>query len=97
MLVVDDDTAVRELLAEGLESFGYPSVTASGIEEAFEIVKDEPLRLVLSDIDMPGGDGIQLLKRIKDYDPSLDVIMVTGADRRRTPRSRPSARVRATT
>jgi response regulator RpfG family c-di-GMP phosphodiesterase len=79
VLVVDDDTAVRELLAEGLESFGYPSITASGIDEAFEIVKEEPLRLVLSDIDMPGGDGIQLLKRIKSHDPSLDVIMVTGA------------------
>jgi response regulator RpfG family c-di-GMP phosphodiesterase len=79
VLVVDDDQAVRELLAEGLEAFGYPAVTASGIDEAFEIVKHEPLRLVLSDIDMPGGDGMQLLNRIKRYDPDLDVIMVTGA------------------
>jgi response regulator RpfG family c-di-GMP phosphodiesterase len=79
VLVVDDDAAVRELLADGLETFGYPSVTAGGIDEAFEIVKAEPLRLVLSDIDMPGGDGMQLLKRIKSHDPGLDVIMVTGA------------------
>ena len=54
-------------------------MTASGIDEAFEIVKDGPLRLVLSDIDMPGGDSIELLKRIKEHDPRLDVIMVTGA------------------
>jgi response regulator RpfG family c-di-GMP phosphodiesterase len=79
VLVVDDDQAVRELLADGLEAFGYPAVTASGIDEAFEIVRREPLRLVLSDIDMPGGDGIELLNRIKRYDPQLDVIMVTGA------------------
>ncbi len=79
VLVVDDDLAVRELLVEGLESFGYPLLTASGIDEAFEIVKREPLRLVLSDIDMPGGDGLQLLERIKRYAPALDVIMVTGA------------------
>ncbi len=79
VLVVDDDTAVRELLVEGLETFGYPSVTAGGIDEAFEIVTREPIRLVLSDIDMPGGDGLQLLKRIKEYDAGLDVIMVTGA------------------
>jgi len=79
VLVVDDDQAVRELLAEGLDAFGFPAVTASGIDEAFEIVKQSPLRLVLSDIDMPGGDGIQLLNRIKRYDPDLDVIMVTGA------------------
>jgi response regulator RpfG family c-di-GMP phosphodiesterase len=79
VLVVDDDAAVRELLADGLESFGYPSVTAGGIDEAFEIVKKQPLRLVLSDIDMPGGDGLELLDRIKSYDSDLDVIMVTGA------------------
>jgi len=79
VLVVDDDAAVRDLLADGLDSFGYPSVTASGIDEAFEIVKNQPLRLVLSDIDMPGGDGMQLLERIKSYDTGLDVIMVTGA------------------
>jgi response regulator RpfG family c-di-GMP phosphodiesterase len=79
VLVVDDDTAVRELLADGLESFGYATVQASGIDEAFEIVKGQPLRLVLSDIDMPGGDGIQLLNRVKRYAPDLDVIMVTGA------------------
>ena len=79
VLVVDDDTAVRELLADGLESFGYATVQASGIDEAFAIVKGEPLRLVLSDIDMPGGDGIQLLNRVKQFAPDLDVIMVTGA------------------
>jgi len=79
VLVVDDDTAVRELLVEGLDTFGYPAITASDIDEAFEIVKRQPIGLVLSDIDMPGGDGLQLLKRIKEYDADLDVIMVTGA------------------
>ncbi len=79
VLVVDDDKAVRELLADGLEAFGYPSVMANGMEQAFEIVRREPLRLVLSDIDMPGGDGFELLDRIQGYAPDLDVIMVTGA------------------
>ena len=79
ILVVDDDTAVRELLVEGLDTFGYPSVSASDIDEAFATVKREPIGLVLSDIDMPGGDGLQLLKRIKEHDADLDVIMVTGA------------------
>ncbi len=79
VLVVDDDTAVRELLAEGLAAFGYPSHTAGSADEAFEIIKREPIRLVLSDIEMPGGNGIELLGRIKGYDGDLDVIMVTGA------------------
>jgi putative nucleotidyltransferase with HDIG domain len=79
ILVVDDDLAVRELLAEGLESFGYPAYTAAGAAQAMEIVRARPLRLVLSDIDMPGGDGIELLQHIKAHDPDLDVVMVTGA------------------
>jgi response regulator RpfG family c-di-GMP phosphodiesterase len=79
VLVVDDDCAVRQLLADGLESFGYRPVMASAIDEAFEIVKRRPLQLVLSDIDMPGGSGIDLLKKIKACVPDLDVIMVTGA------------------
>lgn len=79
VLVVDDDAAVRELLAEGLQEFGFETVTAGDIGQAFRIASSQPLQLVLSDIDMPGGDGIQLLRQIKDHMPDLDVIMVTGA------------------
>jgi response regulator RpfG family c-di-GMP phosphodiesterase len=79
VLVVDDDLAVRELLAEGLESFGYPARTAGGASEALEIIKESPPQLVLSDIDMPGGTGFDLLEEIKAHDSDLDVIMVTGA------------------
>ncbi len=79
VLVVDDDLAVRELLAEGLASFGYPARTAGGAEEALEIIERAPPHLVLSDIEMPGGSGFDLLKKIKSHDPDLDVIMVTGA------------------
>jgi response regulator RpfG family c-di-GMP phosphodiesterase len=79
VLVVDDEPAVRELLAEGLDTFGFPSCTASGAAEAMEIVRSKPLRLVLSDIQMPGGDGLELLRRIKEHDADLDVVMVTGA------------------
>jgi response regulator RpfG family c-di-GMP phosphodiesterase len=79
VLIVDDDQAVRELLAEGLTSFGYPTLVANSAREAFDTIQQEPVRLVLSDIDMPGGNGIELLKRIKAYDADLDVIMVTGA------------------
>jgi len=79
VLVVDDDSAVREMLVEGLETFGYPAIAARDIDEAFEIVKREAIGLVLSDIDMPGGDGLQLLKLIKEHDANLDVIIVTGA------------------
>jgi response regulator RpfG family c-di-GMP phosphodiesterase len=79
ILIVDDDQAIRELLAEGLSSFGHEALIATCAEEALQIVRHEPVRLVLSDIDMPGIDGMQLLRRLKTHDADLDVIMVTGA------------------
>jgi putative nucleotidyltransferase with HDIG domain len=78
ILVVDDEPSIREILAEGLEGYGFAVRTASNAAEAFETVKTVGVHLVLSDIDMPGGNGIELLKRIKAFDPDLDVIMVTG-------------------
>jgi DNA-binding NtrC family response regulator len=79
LLIVDDDLSVRELLADGLDSMGLPIRTVSSAAEAFDIVCHEPPRLVLSDIDMPGENGLELLRKIKSHDPDLDVIMVTGA------------------
>ena len=78
LLVVDDETSVRELLAEGLDMFGYEALTAADAEAAFEIVKQADIDLVLTDIEMPGEDGMKLLARIKSHDADLDVIMVTG-------------------
>jgi putative two-component system response regulator len=78
VLVVDDELAVRELLTDGLESFGYAACAATGAAEAFEIVRRDGIHLVLSDIDMPGETGIELLRRIKAQAPDVEVIMVTG-------------------
>jgi response regulator RpfG family c-di-GMP phosphodiesterase len=79
ILVVDDESTVRELLAEGLDIFGYRTLRASSAAEAIEIVRREPLRMVLSDIEMPERNGIALLGEIKEHDRDLDVVMVTGA------------------
>jgi len=78
LLVVDDEPSIREILAEGLEGYGFPVKMASSSAEAFEVVRRGGIDLVLSDIDMPGGNGIDLLKKIKAFAPELDVIMVTG-------------------
>jgi putative nucleotidyltransferase with HDIG domain len=78
LLVVDDEPSIREILAEGLEGYGFPVRMASSAAEAFDAVREGGIDLVLSDIDMPGGNGIDLLKRIKAFAPDLDVIMVTG-------------------
>jgi len=78
LLVVDDELAIREVLADGLSVFGYNVRVASDAAGAFQAVREGDIALVLSDIDMPGESGIELLKRIKNYDRDVDVIMVTG-------------------
>lgn len=78
VLVVDDEVSIREVLADGLESFGFSVVQAGNAAAAFELVKRGGIDLVLSDIEMPKENGLALLRRIKDHDPEIDVIMVTG-------------------
>jgi response regulator RpfG family c-di-GMP phosphodiesterase len=78
LLVVDDELSVREILAEGLSACGYETSMAAGASEAFDRIRESPVQLVLSDIEMPGENGLDLLERIKSHDPDLDVIMVTG-------------------
>ena len=78
VLVVDDEVSIREVLAEGLESFGYAVEEAGNAADAFAIVARGGIDLVLSDIEMPGQNGLALLRRIKDHDSDVDVIMVTG-------------------
>jgi response regulator RpfG family c-di-GMP phosphodiesterase len=78
VLVVDDETAVREVLAEGLEAFGYDTVAACDAKRAFEVVRGGGIGLVLSDIDMPGHTGLELLEWIKADYPDVDVVIVTG-------------------
>jgi len=78
VLVVDDEISIREVLADGLESFGHEVVQAGNAADGFVVVKRGGIDLVLSDIEMPGENGLSLLRRIKDHDPDVDVIMVTG-------------------
>ena len=78
LLVVDDEVAVQEVLTDGLEFFGYDVTGAGSAREAFPVIEQGAADLVLTDIEMPGENGLQLLARIKRHDPNIDVIMVTG-------------------
>jgi signal transduction histidine kinase len=76
ILVVDDEKNIRELCLHALQK--YRVVEASTYEEAIKIYQREHFDLVLSDIMMPGGSGIDLLKHIKEFDPNATVVMMTG-------------------
>lgn len=78
ILVVDDETAVREVLVAVLEHGGYAVTAASSVEEALVALKrDRRYDLVLSDITMPGRDGFSLLDSVTEAFPELPVVMVS--------------------
>src|SRR5882724_5366309 len=78
VLIVDDEMIIREVLLERLSALEYVCDSAQNAAEALKKIRANTYDLVLSDISMPGGDGIALLRQIKSEQASLDVIMVTG-------------------
>lgn len=78
IIVVDDEENIRQTLKEILTDEGYLVMTASGGEEALRMIPSEAPDLVLLDIWIPGIDGIQTLKILKNMDPDIEVVMMTG-------------------
>jgi len=77
IMVVDDEEGVRDVLSRYLSRAGYQYITASDGIEALVLLKDEDIALILSDITMPGMDGLQLLDQVKLLDPDMPMIMIT--------------------
>jgi two-component system NtrC family response regulator len=77
ILIVDDEKNYLLVLSAVLEEEGYEVLTTVSGMEAMEIQKSSDLDLVLTDMKMPGMDGIELLDQIKTIDPELPVIMMT--------------------
>jgi len=77
VLVVDDERSMRDFLKILLEKEGHKVVTADNGEKALEILDNQSLDVVVSDIRMPGMTGIELLELIKKEFTDLPVIMIT--------------------
>jgi len=78
ILLVDDETDLREVLDISLSDAGYRVFTAENGTQALDILKDNDIPVVITDIKMPGIDGIDLLRKIKSKNPETEVIMLTG-------------------
>lgn len=78
VLLVDDEEDIREVLSISLSDMGYAVHLAANGEEALQAFHTTRPSIVLTDIKMPGIDGIELLKRIKQESPDTEVIMITG-------------------
>lgn len=77
ILVVDDDQGMREFLEIMLKREGYGVTAAESAEKALNACRKERFNLVITDLKMPKMDGIEFLRRIKDIDPDMMVILIT--------------------
>jgi len=79
VLVVDDHESFLTFIEQGLTRHGYHPVVARSGAEALRLLDSVPVEIVVTDVIMPGMDGIELLREIRTRHPELPVIAMTGA------------------
>jgi two-component system cell cycle response regulator len=77
ILIVEDDLFFKEMYAGLLQAEGYLTDTASCGSEAFDLMSQNKYELVITDLVMPDISGMDILARVKETDPGIDVILVT--------------------
>ncbi len=77
-LVVDDDRGVQTALRVNLSKHGFEVVVAGSPAEALAHLEEQPFDVVLTDVRMPGGTGLELLAEVKRRDPDVAVVVMTG-------------------
>ena len=78
VLLVDDETDFLSSLAQRLTLRGLSTSTAASGPDALAVLDREPVDVVVLDVRMPGMDGIETLRRIKEAHPRIEVVMLTG-------------------
>lgn len=75
ILIVDDSVVTRTIVSKFLKNFGYKTIEASSGIEALEVIKKSSPDAVICDVEMPGIDGFEVTKRIKEQKPKIPVIL----------------------
>ena len=78
ILVVDDEAGIRNSLSKVLERSEYKVLEAETAQKALKAISENPVSLIISDFAMPGMDGIALLKAVKEQNPLIEFILITG-------------------
>lgn len=78
VLVVDDEQLVRDLTVQVLERAGYEAVGSGDAQHALDLLDEGRFDLVVSDVVMPGVSGVELLNELRDRQPDLPVVLMTG-------------------
>ena len=79
ILVVDDDNTLLKFFKIHLNKFFSRVIVVKNAKEAIDTLREKEIDLVMSDIRMPRMDGLQLMKRVRKHDPSIPMLMISGA------------------
>ncbi len=77
ILIIDDDTEILESLKKGLERIGHKCTIVNSAVKALKIYKNNDFDVVLTDIQMPKMDGVELIQNLYQYDKEVKVIVIT--------------------
>lgn len=79
VLTIDDDTAITELLAMLLRTHGYDVITANSGEEGIEVIREKTPHVVVLDLMMPGVDGWQVCKSVREFS-NVPIVVLSALD-----------------
>jgi two-component system, NtrC family, sensor kinase len=77
ILLIDDDPGIRRIMSLALGHAGYSVVTAADGPTGIRLCQEASAQIIITDVGMPGMDGLEVLKRIKEIDPDREVIVTT--------------------
>jgi DNA-binding response OmpR family regulator len=79
VLVVDDDPSLRNLLAQTLEGAGFQTFTAEDGRQARMRIEEQRIDLVITDLAMPGEEGMELIRALRKEQPDVKIVVMSGA------------------
>ncbi|MDP8222430.1 MAG: response regulator [Candidatus Lernaella stagnicola] len=78
IMIIEDDEQMRSLLQEMLEREGYEVLLAANGKEAMDRFGDKPVKLIITDILMPGMDGVEVITRLRRQKPTPAIVAISG-------------------